>query len=259
MNALVCSLDIETEPESDAVLQQLMPEFAAPGNYKDPIKIEQNIAEQKARWIEKAALDPVSGRVLAAGYQFFRAGVKQEGGLVAAQSQEDERRVIQRAFSLIAGASMGAAYAVLGFDMLRFDLPFLMKRAWKLRVPVPQMRSGRYWLDYLVDVREVWTFGDKTAEGSLDALAKYFGLPPKLGNGAHFARLWHNPETRPQATEYLKRDLELPYLIGQRMGLFEGATEPAPIAPVAPPPSVTGAPSNESTGAASTSAINENF
>ena len=59
--------DIETGPVNADKLQDQMPEFTAPANYKDEEKIARYIEEQQKKWIEKVALDASTGRVIAIG------------------------------------------------------------------------------------------------------------------------------------------------------------------------------------------------
>ena len=67
--------DIETGPLPESELAGLLPPFdpaeVKTGNIKDPEKIAAKIAEaesnHKRDFIEKAALDPLSGRVIAIG------------------------------------------------------------------------------------------------------------------------------------------------------------------------------------------------
>src|SRR5476651_2330269 len=67
--------DLETGPLAESELSALLPPFdpadVKTGNLKDPAKIAEKIAEAEANhkrdFIERAALDPLTGRVLAIG------------------------------------------------------------------------------------------------------------------------------------------------------------------------------------------------
>ena len=82
--------DIETGPVSLDKLQDQMPEFKAPSNYKDEEKIAAYIEEQQSKWIEKAALDASTGRVMA-------IGVKDSNGnkIIKEEHFEGEREILQ--------------------------------------------------------------------------------------------------------------------------------------------------------------------
>jgi uncharacterized protein YprB with RNaseH-like and TPR domain len=106
----------------------------------------------------------------------------------------------------------------VGFNIFQFDLPFLLRRSWKHRVPVPLgLRRGRYWNDNLGDLRELWQLGDRQARGSLDSIAKHLGVGEKNGDGKDFATLWK--EDRANAVAYLRNDLELTAKIAEALGI----------------------------------------
>ena len=73
MNTIL--FDIETAPLPESELAALVPPFdpaeVRTGNLKDPDKIAAKLAEAEANhrrdFIERAALDPLTGRVLAIG------------------------------------------------------------------------------------------------------------------------------------------------------------------------------------------------
>ena len=60
--------DIETGALPLAELEAIMPEFEPSKVLKDPEKIKADIEAKRAEWIDRAALSPVSGQVLAIGY-----------------------------------------------------------------------------------------------------------------------------------------------------------------------------------------------
>ena len=61
------TFDIETEGLPESELLAIMPDFKPNGTLKDPDKIAADLAKKKAEWIEKAALSPLTGRVLCIG------------------------------------------------------------------------------------------------------------------------------------------------------------------------------------------------
>jgi 3'-5' exonuclease len=120
---------------------------------------------------------------------------------------EDEAATL-RDFWRMCRAEMGRMNQMVGFNTHLFDLPFLIRRSWKHRVPVPLgARRGRYWADEFVDLRDAWQLGDRQARGSLDAIAKHLGIGAKNGDGKSFAELWQSD--RAKAVEYLRNDLQL--------------------------------------------------
>ena len=206
--------DIETGPETDERLALAEPVFEAPANYKDPEKIAASIAEQRAKWRERAALDPMTGRVLAIGSM-------DEVTIVLDHGENRETDIIGNFFRVYERhASCGER--MVGFNIHGFDLPFIVKRAWILGVPVPpQLRpngqSRFYWPPTFVDLQQVWGAGEMRPAGSLGAICKLLGIGEKTGSGADFARLYADESTRQQALDYLKNDLLLTNKLAERL------------------------------------------
>lgn len=191
-------IDVETAALPTDQLLASMPAFEPAANLKDPAKIEASIAAKKNKWIADAALNPLTGRVLA-------IGIYNPGGFPGEEFRflhgEDERAIIHEFWGV--WSELGR---VVGWNIFQFDLPFLIKRSWKLGVPVPSnLRSGRYWGSIVTDLRDIWTFGDRHGEGTLAEVAKFLGTAEKTGEGKHFADLYARDQAA--ALEYLRGDL----------------------------------------------------
>ncbi len=201
----VIFFDIETAPPPEAELAQFMPQFEPPSLWKDPAKIEAYIAKAKAQWIEEAALDAMTCRVLAVGIRHRSKTVILDG--------EDEPRLLNEFWKELSEPSR---LSWVSFGGNSFDLPVLMRRSWKWGIAPPHgIRQGRYWENRFIDLRETWCCGDRYAPGSLDSIARFFSLPGKTGTGANFAKLYaSDPEA---ARAYLSHDLELIESLYDRM------------------------------------------
>jgi len=212
--------DLETGPLAESELSALLPPFdpaeVKTGNLKDPAKIAEKIAEAEANhrrdFFDKAALDPLTGRVIAIGMldletdKFFIIG------------HDDEARTLTEFWEASQG-EMGRLNSMLGFNIFNFDLPFLIRRSWKHRIKVPfGIRRGRYWGDQLVDLRDAWQLGDRQARGSLDTIARHLGVGAKNGEGKAFAELWLND--RPKAEAYLRNDIQLTAKVADALGII---------------------------------------
>ena len=211
--------DVETGPLAESELVAMMPAFDPAevkcGNLKDPAKIAEKIAEAEANhrrdFFDKAALDPLTGRVVAIGMldietdKFFIIG------------HDDEARTLTEFWAATRG-EMGRNNPLIGFNIHSFDLPFLIRRSWKHRVTVPfGIRRGRYWSDQVCDLRDCWQLGDRQARGSLDSIARHLGVGAKNGDGKAFAELWQND--RPKAEAYLRNDIELTAKVADALGI----------------------------------------
>ena len=198
------------------------------GNLKDPEKIAAKLAEAEANhrsdFFEAAALYAMTGRVIAIGLLTVAERVRTAGsegqphpGEFRVIAHEDEATML-REFWGVCQRTIGRRQEMIGFNILQFDLPFLVRRSWRHRVPVPAMiRNGRYWSGGFVDLRERWQLGDRHARGSLEAVARHVGAGIKNGKGGDFAYLWANDRAR--ALEYLRNDLQLTAGVGAALGV----------------------------------------
>lgn len=100
-----------------------------------------------------------------------------------------------------------------------FDFPFLYRRAWLLGIPVAmKFRRGRYFSERMIDLHEVWTFGDRSEKtGGLDALARSLGIEGKSGDGARFGELWASDPCG--GVDYLLDDIHVTYEVAKRFGI----------------------------------------
>lgn len=191
--------DIETGPLPEPELVRLEPQFEAARNLKDPEKIRADIEAKKQAWREGAALSAITGQVLAIGVLINDKFESWIG---------PEKDILELFWSEWIGVRQTQVEFV-GFNILGFDLPFMVRRSWHHRVEVPHdLRSnGRYWHPRFIDLRELWQFGDRQAAGKLDDLAKHLGVGAKNGSGADFARLLESD--RAAAIAYLENDIRL--------------------------------------------------
>jgi uncharacterized protein YprB with RNaseH-like and TPR domain len=210
--------DLETGPLAESELVAMMPAFD-PADVKcgnlGPEKAAQKIAEAEANhrreFFDKAALDPLTGRVVAIGMLDI------ETNAFSIIGHDDEAQTLREFWAAVRG-DMGRLNPLIGFNIFNFDLPFLFRRSWKHRIEVPfGLRRGRYWSDQLVDLRDAWQLGDRQARGSLDSIAKHLGVGAKNGDGKAFAELWQSD--RKQAEAYLRNDIKLTAKIADALGI----------------------------------------
>lgn len=217
MDALV--FDIETGPEVDEVLAAMEPEFSAPANFKDPAKIAEKIDAQRAAWRERAALCATSGRVLAIGIM-----LDDELSLLVVNEAESfgEADLLEMFWKL--AAPNGMWRHLVGFNSNRFDIPFLIRRSYKLGVAVPfGALNGRYLNPRFIDLMDTWRLGDFQASISLDRLARHLGVGAKNGNGAFFATLLD--EDREAALDYLRNDMAMTVAVARKLGVLAPASK----------------------------------
>ena len=171
-------------------------------------------ADYIASVIDRAALDAVTGRVLAIGYYCTKEGpsICMSAGTVA-----EEVKMLEQFWSIAEAAS--EEHKLVGHNITGFDLPFLIRRSWLLDVKIPGglLQGGRFWASHIVDTMRVWACGAVGGNSfvKLDVLAKAFGVGAKNGDGAKFAELWASDASA--AAAYLLNDLELTYRVARRL------------------------------------------
>lgn len=221
--------DIETAPLPEEQIANLIPPFdpaeVKVGNIKDPALIQEKIkkAEEKHRsdFIQKAALNPDTGRVIAIGFKWA------EGWhMVSTSHPSAEKQVIETFWEEYRRASSGEAFReMIGHNIIDFDLPFLIQRSWHLGIAIPPRaftfsRNGKYlaYAENFIDTRLMFQLGRKEARSSLDAVSRFFGMEGKSETGKEFY-LWleEDPE---KAKEYLRKDLDLTWGIAEKMGVI---------------------------------------
>jgi hypothetical protein len=249
---MMLAFDIETESLPEEQVRLFSEPFKKPahpgpfdpsavrtGNLKDQIKIDAKIQEardahalavqsyeadctkaEREYWqglMDKAALSPVTGRVVVVGLR----SVSGKETLISG----DEPDILSSFWNQYRDCSR-ARRQMIGANILNFDLPFLVRRSWINRVEVPDgVRDGRYWDKIFVDIREHWLCGQwkGDVESSLDLMARALGVGHKLDKtiGAHFGKLWRGDQQEHElAKRYLQRDLELTIEIARRLGII---------------------------------------
>lgn len=206
------AFDIETEALPAAELHE--PEFKPNANTKDPEKQEAQIAEKRRKWQDKLALDATTAKVLAWGYL-----TDDGGGGVEMEHGENEKQLITNLFAEI---NQRPDYWWVGHNIFGFDLPFLMRRAWKHGIAVPYniQKLGSYGMQRscFIDTLWWWSQPSKPEHVSLDALGKFLGVGEKNGSGKYFAQTYR--EDKQAALDYLANDLKLTLAVAQKMNVM---------------------------------------
>lgn len=202
----VIALDIETGPLPLDRLKYMMPEFTAPSNYKDPDKIQRSIWDQQEKWIERAALSPISGQLLAYGYKHPRNGV-----VIYTQDTDTnytEKDLLNQLWQDYVNFTLDG-FCFAGSNLVGFDFQFLKIRSHILQVELPpSITWARYGSEAGVfDLQDWWNFcpGQNRDKTGLDAMAKALGFAGKNGDGALFYKTF--AENRGAAIEYLENDI----------------------------------------------------
>lgn len=163
-------IDIETAGDGQAVARSLLrpPKFAAPKNYKDEDKKREYVAKRLDEWraetAEKAALSPLTGRVVAVS-QLVCAGYDDSPEESVAVDGKDERLLLTEV-----AESLQYKTPVVTFNGYDFDVWFLRVRMIANGVTVPRclLPGPRYDTSTHFDVRMVLTNGNSRVKGKLE-------------------------------------------------------------------------------------------
>jgi hypothetical protein len=174
--------DIETYSQDEAAILPLLPPFdrdnVKVGNYgseKALEKIKKAEADHREDWLAKAALNPVTGRVVVFGWM-----VDEGHGSIVDLVGGNEVKLLTDAWQILAD-ELRSGGEVVGFNIKSFDLPFMIKRSWILKVCIPpdiryKYKGRSYWHESIIDLRDEWTFGERYGEGKLEDIARWMGV-----------------------------------------------------------------------------------
>jgi hypothetical protein len=183
-------------------------------------KYEESKATAWQTYVDKAALSPITGRVLAIGFASDKGAKVEDGG-------GDEAALLSQFWGMYAKSRTGkpSPRKMLGWNIHGFDLPFLIRRSWLHGVAVPSTirdANDRYWDSIFVDLMQRFSAGEWKSYTGLGVAAKFFGVgdKPEGITGKDFGRLWlGTEEEREQARAYLLNDLAMTREVGLRMGV----------------------------------------
>ncbi len=211
----VLFFDIETAANPDALV--FLPEPTAPANYKDAEKIAQYVTEKKAEQVQQAPLDADLGRVIAIAMQ---RGLENAAEVYLTGDPEtpDEATLLHCFWSSFAQMDGRAC----GYNILGFDLPYLLRRSFDLGIDVPLLpRLAKYQTEPIMDLMGIlYNWGN--ARG-LKWVCRRYGIPNELPDldGSKVAGM-----DRDTLRKYARNDLTLLIELYKRMcGVYLPALE----------------------------------
>lgn len=197
---------------------------SAPANYKDPVKIAAYIEEKQAENLTKIALDPDLGRITA-------IGVSDDGltEVMLCKDEAAERKALLALKMLIWPSESDHPTQLIGFNALRFDWPFLLRRALYLGVRL-NINLDRYRTPH-VDLFDRLTHHGLVTGHALAWYAKRLGWRDlvKPLSGAEEAQVpasgkWDELELS------VKHDLEATRRMAEWMGVLQPSKAEAEVA-----------------------------
>lgn len=212
---MICALDIETIPNPAAVA--MMPEPKAKKSLKDPAKITADISEKKEALLEKAALNPLTARIVCCS---FGNEDVENVEIIDEPTDEKERDLIQIIFRLICLDDV----RLVTFNGIEFDLPVIYKRAMILGVdpgsfgaPPLSVWTKRHSTAKHYDLRQIWTDWDSSEFPSLDLLAGMILGEKKIEfDKSLIAMLLATQDGRDKVSGYCLQDTRLTWRLWNR-------------------------------------------
>jgi hypothetical protein len=206
-------VDIEATGIDDAA--EFMEPVEAPSNYKDQAKIDAYKEEARKAQLTKCALDPDLARVVAVGMADPATGIVQ---VESVRDERDEAEMLDRVWKGLAGHT-----TIVGYNVLGYDLPVLLRRSLYLGVPAPSIQIDKYRHPSVIDLMQLLSFNGAIKFRGLKFYAKRFGIPcDDAVSGADIPALvaagaWAMVET------HVESDVRLTMALAARMGVVKVA------------------------------------
>tara|TARA_R110000787_G_scaffold250297_1_gene355916 strand:+ start:1051 stop:1707 length:657 start_codon:yes stop_codon:yes gene_type:complete len=207
MTKITVVLDIETASIANAA--DYLEPATAPSTYKDPAKIAAYIENASAAQLAKAALDPDLARVVAVGLGSV-GGVE----VLTAGDEEEERALLEGVWAAVSGTT------VIGYNVVGFDLPVLLRRSFYLNVKAPDIQLDRFRHPTVIDLMQVLSFNGAQKFRRLSFYAKRLGFEIEDGvTGADVPGLVASGNIN-AVVQHVTSDVKLTMQIAQRMGVL---------------------------------------
>lgn len=192
--------DLESIPDqSEGALERARESVNVPGNYTKEETIEKYKDDKAQEAWEKTALDGWKGHVacIVANDRVFNS--------------LNEKELIEEFFSSLDGSTL------VGHNIKKFDIPFIIKRALSLKIKIPELykfpRNSSPWSS---DVIDTMTLVGGTEFISLDNLAKSLGIKGKGNTNGSHVRFLYEQGLHDEIAEYCKNDVQIVKAIHER-------------------------------------------
>ncbi len=178
----VIAIDIETYADVPEWIQDRWKEreVKAPSNWKDPIKCQRYVEEKMAERIEKAALNPLTGRVVGVGVGHRE---KEDWEYACWVDRVNNEASLLKAVDYALGQIPGLSWLVT-YNGRQFDFPFLAVRAMRHKLDLRHRWPLGKW-----DRRHVDMFDAFGKNGSLAAWGQLLLDENPVGSGKHIGEL----------------------------------------------------------------------
>ena len=210
MQPIVIDVECVAIADADTYLEPI----SAPSNYKDEAKISAYIAEERARQLDKAALDVDLGRIIA-------LGMKEPGQdtFVMTEYDSSEGTMLNLLWEQWAAHQRGNPMLVT-FNGLGYDIPMLLRRSLYLGIKAPYIACDRFKHPQVIDLMAVLSMDGKLRMRGLQFYLQRFGYPASGQDmtGADVAKAYEAGDWTAIAT-HCRMDVEGTAWLAERIGM----------------------------------------
>jgi hypothetical protein len=208
--------DVETSPIDGA--KDFLEPISAPSTYKKPEAIEGYIQDATAAQLGKCALDPDLCRIVALGT--YRSDEDYQVHL--AESDAIEKAALEQFWDALGPYPYPR---LIGFNVLGFDLPVIIRRSQYLGVKTKPIQMGRYRHPDVDDLMTVLNFDGAIKTHGLQFYAKRFGVAvDDPVSGKDIGALVQAGDW-PAVTEHCRADLFTTAALARRLGVMSEQRE----------------------------------
>ena len=211
-------LDIETLPGDESVREQIARETHPPAGYTTPDALKRWEEKEKPAQVEYAhrrtSLRGHAGRILCVGYIKEAPDRYEENVLTG-----DEPAILRAFWDLVRDVDL-----FVGFNVLDFDLKFIVQRSVVCRVPPSRPISfRRFQQEPVYDVMREWEVWSTRDTISLDRLSRALGLESPKSGGVDGSQVYdfYLAGRLQEIYDYCLRDVRVTREIYRRMTFEE--------------------------------------
>lgn len=210
--------DIETMGRGN--VDHLIPEPTAPGNVKDPAKVEAAIEAKRKEQYDRLALDMNLNRIVALGmYQPEHGEVRS----FVCRDEDEERMALSFLWNAFQPDLKGKS-PLIGFCNKRFDVPVCLRRTQLLGMAPPNIDTGKYRNNDVIDLYDILTFDIFNESGVMKRRLKnfctLFGIPEVDDcDGAEIPELVEAGNWD-EVRKHVVADVERTRLLAERIGVI---------------------------------------
>lgn len=166
-NAGKIVIDIETIGSPGA--RDFLDPVRAPSNYRDPAKIAAYCAEEFEKRVQTAALEADLCEVVAVGFMWDNVDATRAAVYTRADELSEAGLLDQMWYAI-------GNRAIVGFNILGYDLPVLIRRSQLLGIKYPSLNLDKYRSPH-IDLLRRLTFNGELTYRTLGFYLRRFGIP----------------------------------------------------------------------------------